>query len=57
MDKSVVIPNSVSVTSLFIYSLLFNIILGHQLQALKFEHDGLKNKENKMCDFKVVEDY
>lgn len=57
MDKSVVIPNSVSVTSLFIYSLLFNIILGHQLQALKFEHDGFKNKENKMCDFKVVEDY
>lgn len=56
MDKSV-IPNSVSVMNLFIYPLLLNVILGHQLQALKFEHDGLKNKENKMSDFKVVEDY
>lgn len=42
---------------LFIYSLLLNVILDHQLQALKIEHNGLKNKENKLSDFKVVKDY
>lgn len=56
MDKNVIL-NSVSVTSLFVESLLLDVILGHQLQALKFEHDGLKNKGNKLSDFKVVEDY